>query len=272
MQRRSILFLCVTCNAVVALQYSAFDSASASSTYSKGSLDGSPAFGAQQATAASSGYWCRCVIVFLVPTLIYSLVLQCGQPRAGCERHVDWCLGFPPRSHRTEDQLVRPSRSPSDVSDGLRSCIHCVALDCRAYSPGEAKVLVSADGANFEEAVCWRQTTRADVAFEETVMFSAPYNVKAVTVVMRSPSSWQYFGISDVVLLAKPGPVMLVSGASSTSGEQCVVVGASGALASEPCLDAIAAGDGREIFVLDDDGRIGHLTAQLCVTLADGDA
>ena len=131
---------------------------------------------------------------------------------------------------------------------------------------------MSADGANFEEAACWRQSTRADVAYEETVMFSAPYNVKAATVVMRSPSSWQYFGISDVLLLAQPGPVMLVSGVTSTSGEQCVVVGDSGDLAVEPCLDAIAAGDGREIFVLDDDGHIGHLTAQRCVTLADGDA
>ena len=133
-------------------------------------------------------------------------------------------------------------------------------------------MLVSADGANFEEAVCWRQSTRADAAYEETVMFTAPYNVKAVTVVMRSPASWQYFGISEVALLAKPGPVMLVSGVTSTSGEQCMVVGGSGDLTAEPCLDAIAAGDGREIFVLDNDGHITNLAAERCVTLADGDA
>ena len=131
---------------------------------------------------------------------------------------------------------------------------------------------MSADGANFEEAVCWRQRTRADAAFEETFMFSAPYTVKAVTVVMRSPSSWQYFGISDAVLLATPGPVMLVSGVTATGGEQCVVVGGRGDLTVEPCLDAIAAGDGREVFVLGDDGLIANLAAQRCVTLADGDA
>ena len=51
-----------------------------------------------------------------------------------------------------------------------------------------------------------------------------------------------------------------------------MVVGGSGDLTAEPCLDAIAAGDGREIFVLDNDGHITNLAAERCVTLADGDA
>lgn len=38
-------------------QYVAFDSASASSTYSAGNLAGSPAFAAQQALSGGSGYW-----------------------------------------------------------------------------------------------------------------------------------------------------------------------------------------------------------------------
>ena len=39
-------------------QYVAFDAASASSTYSAGSLAGAPAFPAQQALSSGSGYWC----------------------------------------------------------------------------------------------------------------------------------------------------------------------------------------------------------------------
>ena len=38
-------------------QYVAFDAASASSTYSAGNLEGSPAFAAQQALSGGSGYW-----------------------------------------------------------------------------------------------------------------------------------------------------------------------------------------------------------------------
>ena len=79
-----------------------------------------------------------------------------------------------------------------------------------AYSPGEVKVLTSSDGSNFEEAKCWQSSTRAEVAYAETIMFDAPLNVKAITISMRSPSSWAYFGINSVALLAKPGPFMLV--------------------------------------------------------------
>lgn len=38
-------------------QHVAFDAASASSTYSAGNLEGSPAFNAQQALSGGSGYW-----------------------------------------------------------------------------------------------------------------------------------------------------------------------------------------------------------------------
>ena len=79
-----------------------------------------------------------------------------------------------------------------------------------AYSPGEVKVLTSSDGANFEEAKCWQPSTRSEAAFEQTFMFDAPRNVKAVTMAMRSPQSWGYFGINSAVLIAEPGPLMLV--------------------------------------------------------------
>jgi hypothetical protein len=79
-----------------------------------------------------------------------------------------------------------------------------------AYSPGEVKILTSSDGANFEEARCWQPSARAEVAYVESFMFDAPLNVKAVTISMRLPLSWGYFGINSVALLAEPGPYMLV--------------------------------------------------------------
>ena len=79
-----------------------------------------------------------------------------------------------------------------------------------AYAPREVKVLTSSYGANFEEARCWQSSTRTEVAFEESFMFDAPRSVKAVSIVMRGPQSWGYFGINSAALVAEPGPFMLV--------------------------------------------------------------
>jgi len=139
-----------------------------------------------------------------------------------------------------------------------------------AYSPGEVKVLTSSDGSNFEEAKCWQPSTRSEAAFEQTFMFDAPRNVKAVTMAMRSPQSWGYFGINSAVLIAEPGPLILVSGITSVVGEQCLVASTAG-LGLEPCLDAVAAGDGREVMQFDEDGQIVNMADGRCLTLVDGD-
>ena len=47
--------VCAMCNGLE--QNLAFDAASASSTFSAGNLNGSPAFNAQQALSGGSGYW-----------------------------------------------------------------------------------------------------------------------------------------------------------------------------------------------------------------------
>jgi len=139
-----------------------------------------------------------------------------------------------------------------------------------AYAPGEVKIMTSSDGANFEEAKCWQPAGRKEAAFEESFMFDAPRGVKAVAIAMRGSQSWGYFGINSAALIAEPGPFMLVSGITSTAGEQCLVSGAAG-VSLEPCLLAIAAGDGREVMEMDKDGQITNKAENTCITLVDGD-
>ena len=60
----SMAYIVLICNFLICLaagnqQYVAFDAASASSIYSAGNLEGSPAFAAQQALSGGSGYWQR---------------------------------------------------------------------------------------------------------------------------------------------------------------------------------------------------------------------
>merc|ERR1740121_1190574 len=64
---------------------------------------------------------------------------------------------------------------------------------------------------------------------------------------------------------------------TSASGEQCVVedggtvIDNGGELAIGPCLDAIAAADGREVFHFSEDGQIVNTVGDKCVTLVDGE-
>lgn len=165
------------------------------------------------------------------------------------------------------------SHAPEEVVSwtgvlGARREVLGLKLDW-AYSPGEFKILLSADGANFAEAACWRAAARSDVAYAEYVMFEAPVAVAAVTVVMRQPRAWGYFGLNSASMIALPGPSLVVSGATSPS-ELCLV-GASD-LYLTPCVAAMSAGAGQEVFVLTEDGLLtSALDSDACVTLADGD-
>ena len=147
----------------------------------------------------------------------------------------------------------------------------CIRFFCaRAYSPGEFKVLVSSDGGNFEEAACWRTSSRNDVSYEETVLFNDIKSVRAVTIVMKSPMPWSYFGLNDVSLLTSGEEhFMIVNGAASPSGEQCLAVSGRG-LSSQACLDAIAAGDARDVFRFQGD-QLVHAATGMCVALSRGE-
>ena len=132
-------------------------------------------------------------------------------------------------------------------------------------------MLTSADGGNFQEAACWRSAKRQEVSYRETVMFEGARNVKALTVVMRSPMPWGYFALNDVALLVEPGPMMLISGASSEAGEQCMVSHAD-SISSEDCLQAIAGGAGREIFTWNEASQLVSAVEGTCISLASGAA
>merc|ERR1712232_660133 len=80
---------------------------------------------------------------------------------------------------------------------------------------------------------------------------------------------WKYFGINDVTLIVEPYAFMLINGAKSSLGELCLVARGSG-LGTEPCLKAVAAGDGREIFQFNDAGQIVDAGGK-CMTLVNGD-
>lgn len=102
-------------------------------------------------------------------------------------------------------------------------------------------------------------------------MFDLPQNVHAVTLVMRGPVPWGYFGLNSVALLVAPGPTMLVSGRASEEGELCLAATATGVALSD-CLGAIASGLGNEVFSWNEDSQLVASGGQSCLSLASGDA
>jgi len=140
-----------------------------------------------------------------------------------------------------------------------------------AYGPGEFKVLSSIDGGNFEEAARWRPASRSDASYEETIMFDGARDLKALIVVMRSPMPWGYFGLNGVKLLASGDEsFMMISGGESISGEQCLTASGS-ELSTAACFDAIASGDGRDVFRFQGQ-QIAHVASNSCIAVVDGNS
>ncbi|CAL1158224.1 unnamed protein product, partial [Cladocopium goreaui] len=90
----------------------------------------------------------------------------------------------------------------------------------------------------------------------------APAEVK---VLMRGAKPWGYFGLSAAAGVSAPYSFMLVSGGPAVR-EQCVVSSGHG-LTAEPCLDAIVAGDGRDVFTFTSEGSL-QTASGYCVRLA----
>lgn len=130
-------------------------------------------------------------------------------------------------------------------------------------------MLVSSDGGNFEEAACWRASSRSDVSYEETILFKNVQSAKVVTIVMKGLMPWGYFGLSDVSLLTTGEEAfMIVKTSSSHDLEDCVIASGRG-VSAQTCADAVAAGDGRDVFKFQD-GNLIHSRSGLCVAFAGG--
>ena len=130
--------------------------------------------------------------------------------------------------------------------------------------------MTSSDGGNFEEAASWQKPDRQETSFVETIMLDVAHPVKALSIVMRG-STWHFFGINSVELIVKPYAFMLATATTALTGESCLVAQGK-SLAAEPCLNAIAAGDGREIFEFNSQGQLIHIASSKCITLLNGDA
>ena len=152
----------------------------------------------------------------------------------------------------------------------MRLCpFPCPCLS-RVYAPGEFKVLTGDEGGNFREATGWRSASRPEASYEEAVVFDAPREAKTVTLIMRSPMPWGYFGLGGAsVMAAAPSEVMLVA-AAGDGGEDLCLAAAGDRVHTLPCLDVIASGTGGEVFSFNSFSQLVSAVDGRCVGVAHG--
>jgi hypothetical protein len=85
-----------------------------------------------------------------------------------------------------------------------------------------------------------------------------------VTLLMRGPKPWGYFGISNIAALSGQYSFMLVNGRGGAR-EQCLVAGHAG-VGLQPCVEAIVSGTGLEVFSFTDSGSLQGSDGK-CVSL-----
>jgi hypothetical protein len=217
--------------AASALDVAPFSDARASSVYAGDSVHGSPRFDAARALDSSAGYWC-----------------SAGDHGAGAV------------------EILEVSTAAASIAKG-------VYIDW-VMGASETRVLVTPDGSNWHEAHPWTSNAVRGAAYGQWILFDEPQSVKAARLQMRNPSGEDFFAVVQIVLVEEPmQPFMLISGASSTS-PQCVVadnlgIRAGTGVAYDICSAAIASGDGREIFHMNEDGQIVSVATGLCMARSD---
>ena len=159
-----------------------------------------------------------------------------------------------------------------------------------AYAPGSYRILSSTDGVQWEERTSWQTGFKGVLwqwlskifwwwrwfykAYSEYIPFETPIWAKHIRIQMREPV-FQYFGIYRVEAWIRQWTVMLKVAAESDTDWCLVMSDGSGndgrAVEAMECIEAIAIGDGREIWTLQNNFQITSYVGGKCIELADGE-
>ena len=102
-------------------------------------------------------------------------------------------------------------------------------------------------------------------------MFNAAVNVKMFTLVLRKPRPWIFYGINVLELIVEPGPVLLVSGVSTSDGFQCVLDGGAEGAILRSCVGSIAEGGVENMFLSGPEGMLKTVTdPDQCLLISEG--
>jgi F5/8 type C domain. len=70
-----------------------------------------------------------------------------------------------------------------------------------AYAPGSVQVRVTPDGEHWTTVVGMHPSPRAEITYEQNLLFDKQRNVKGVSIDMTNPRQWGYYGINQIALM-----------------------------------------------------------------------
>lgn len=159
-----------------------------------------------------------------------------------------------------------------------------------AYAPGSFRILSTNDGSNWEELIPWKSGFKGVLwqwlakvfwwwrwfykSYSEYVPFPTPIWGKRLRIQMKDPA-FNFFGIYRVEAWIKEWTVMLKTAAQSDNEGCLIMADGSGKdhreLQLMDCTEAIAAGDGRELWTLHNNFQITSYVGGKCIEAAEGD-
>jgi len=159
-----------------------------------------------------------------------------------------------------------------------------------AYAPGSYRILTTNDGSNWEESIPWQTGFKGVLwqwlakifwwwrwfykSYAEYIPFGSPVWAKRIRIQMRE-SVFNYFGIYRVEAWMKSWTVMLKTAAQGDNDGCLISADGSGKDGREiqlmDCTEAIAAGDGRELWTIQNNFEITSYVGEKCIEAAEGD-
>ncbi|CAG9474050.1 unnamed protein product [Plasmodium vivax] len=129
------------------------------------------------------------------------------------------------------------------------------------YSPELVSISVSSDGENYKNVIPYRRISGNEASFDEIYFFKKLEEVVSVKIGLKN-AIHKYFGIREVKIIGGGNPYFLLLSGITSDNEMCLQVeeglvnNDNTSVILDSCINALASGDGRELWKTNSNNQI----------------